>query len=263
MEDSSICSKSRDTVNPFVSHKFDIQTYRDSLFASFFPNTQYLSGLSPYLFLIIFALNVFSMIGNWILLLGIILIVVVLYLAINRYRNFLRQEKLFHQIGQRFGLEVAFLSSRVFTVFGSYRSYTVQIESFQIPTEDGKATYGLKAHIPMINPNRKALRVANPQSTIEGLHRIATIDKAVVVQQGMGNGVKILTNDILFSGIILSDDVKISLYKVFQEVGDGLLYLYDDELAFIWPTALSHDSQIDTWGRIVDLLCDMKEELVF
>ncbi|MEM7369285.1 MAG: hypothetical protein AAF587_11845 [Bacteroidota bacterium] len=203
------------------------------------------------------------MIGNWILFAGIVLICLILFLGINRYRRFAKQETLFHQMGERLGLQVAFLNSKAFTVFGTYRSYTVQLESKHLPTHPGKGVYGLKAHIPMINPNRKALRISNPTSSVEGLATIARIDRPIQLEQGMGDSIEMLTNDFLFSGIILSNDVKITLFQVFQEVGDGLLYLYDDELAFIWPKPLDQSSDVETWGKIVDLLCDMKDELNF
>ena len=115
----------------------------------------------------------------------------------------------------------------------------------------------------MVNPNRKALRIRRKETLSSGLDQIAIIDRPVQLSNGMGGEMEMLTNDFLFSGLILSDDVKITLYEVFQLAQDGLLYLFDDELAFLSPHLITTQDQIETWQKIADLLCDMKDELQF
>ena len=160
-------------------------------------------------------------------------------------------------------MQVAYLNARSFTIFGSYRGYTIHLEATPISSSEGKPTYGVKSFIPMVNPNRKALRIRKKDATPHGLDQIAIIDRPVQLANGMGGEMEMLTNDLLFSGLILSDDVKISLYEVFQLSQDGLLYLYDNELAFLSPNLINTREQIEAWKRIVDLLCDMKDELQF
>ena len=65
----------------------------------------------------------------------------------------------------------------------------------------------------------------------------------------------------LFSGLVLTDDIKISIYEVFRDLPGGLLFIYDEALAFMIPQLLTNESQIGVIKKAVNLLCDMKDEL--
>lgn len=198
---------------------------------------------------------------TWIVVISVLLVLAFSIFARIRYVRWAKIEKLHQRLGSEHDLQVAYLNSKAFTIFGSYRTYSVHIEALTLSDSASKSIQGIKCQLPMTNPNRKALRIAHFGSKSEHLNQIALIDKPVVIKHGFGDNIEVLTNDLLFSGIILSDDVKISLYEVLKEVDSALLYLYDAELAFIWPKSLGEENELSHWSKIINLLCDMKDEL--
>lgn len=198
---------------------------------------------------------------TWIVVISGLLVLAFSILARIRYVKWAKIEKLHQRLGSEHDLQVAYLNSKAFTIFGSFRNYSIHIEAIALSDLESKSILGVKCQLPMTNPNRKALRIAHLGSKSAYLNQLAVIDRPVVIKHGFGENIEVLTNDLLFSGIILSDDVKISLYEVLKEVDSALLYLYDTELVFIWPESLTEDSDLIHWSKVINLLCDMKDEL--
>ena len=66
---------------------------------------------------------------------------------------------------------------------------------------------------------------------------------------------------MIFSSLILSDNVKISIFEAFKDIPSGLLVIEDKEMYFILPGKIDNDVKISQSEKIINLMCDMKDEL--
>jgi hypothetical protein len=204
------------------------------------------------------------MLANWAFFLLLLLTILSLLLFAFRQRRFHRRQALLQKLSEDHGLQLAFMNHRSFQIFGQTRNYPVQIEAILLSSPGVKRpSYGLQLTLPMTNPNRKAFRVGKGEASAPALQTTAVIDRPIQLDHGIAEWLSIQTNDAMFSGLILSDDVKISLFELFQPMEAGLLYVYDETLRFVVPRLLETEDQLTSLSKGLHLLCDIKDELNF
>ncbi|MEM7658014.1 MAG: hypothetical protein AAF399_17950 [Bacteroidota bacterium] len=178
------------------------------------------------------------------------------------YRRYNIQQGLHAHLATLHGIQLAYVSPRSFQMFGEYRGYPLQMEAVGLPYLNRKGMrYGFQLMLPMINPNRMALRISKGEAELPFLTQLAPIEKPMALDHGIADWLSIHTNDPMFAGLVLTDDVKITVYEVFRDVPGGVLFMYDEALAMFIPELLNQKSQLKTLGKAVQLLCDMKDEL--
>lgn len=185
-------------------------------------------------------------------------IATVLIMAYNR------KEKLHQQLSNQFGLRGNYVNEKKFKLFGKNRNYKLVIESDNLggiydPKKGGNS---IKFSIPVTNPTRKCLRILKEDSSNPKLANIVPLDKLLEVKHDMGDWLKIHTNDLVFSSLVLGENARISIVESFKNLNHGaIIYIQDEELACVFPTLLKHKSQLESLYRIAGTLADMKDEL--
>ncbi|MEO0897055.1 MAG: hypothetical protein AAFY71_11695 [Bacteroidota bacterium] len=179
-----------------------------------------------------------------------------------RNRNFDRKEKLHKNLAVRLGLSLSYQSEEDFLIFGTYKDYKVRLETIEIRTRDNQdGIPALKWNIPMINPQLKILRIAKDNPSYPQLTSLAYLDRPVNMAHDLGEWLSITTNDLMFGSILLSDDLKISLFEVFNPIEGGLLYIDGEELAIVRPHLILKEEDMKWYQKGLDLICDIKDEL--
>lgn len=181
--------------------------------------------------------------------------------AWQRYRQRKKLENLHMGFARERGLKTAYLNPKDMQIYGHYREYPVQITADTLAHSSTVARNVLKVSLPMINPNRKCLRISVGGIDYPEFDRLVVLDRPIQVQHDLGDWLRMESNDIFFTSLILTDDIKISLYELFKEREALLLYIQDDELAMISPTLLFTASDQAFLGKQLDILCDIKDEL--
>ena len=200
--------------------------------------------------------------STWFLLLIVLLAVGFILVGVIRNRRFRRKEDLHRRLASQYQLQIAYLNERDFSLYGEHRGYALRIEALTLraPQEKEGQTV-IQVSLPMVNPTRKIVRIVKPSEQHPKLSQHGRMDRPQTVRQEIAPWLAITTNDLMFTGLILSEDVKISLFDVFNRLESGLLLLQDEQLAFYSPELLSEPEATDRFERIIALLCDMKDEL--
>lgn len=202
--------------------------------------------------------------STWFLFLVIILAVGSITVGVVRNRRFRRKEELHRQLASQYQLQVAYLNERDFSLYGEHRGYPLRLEALLLRSPQEKDKDGqtvVKISLPMINPTLKILRIARPSEEHPKLSHYGQMDRPQTVRHEIAPWLDITTNDLMFTGLVLSEDVKISLFDVFNRLKSGLVLIQDEELSFFTPELLTDAAVIDHYERIIALLCDMKDEL--
>jgi len=187
------------------------------------------------------------------------ILLAVFAIAIIRHRRFQKRQELHGRLAADMGLKFTFQYPHQYRVYGNYKGYPISVFPIELLRESkDKVKYASKISIPMVNPNRKSIRI-HPKGS--ELAQLIPIDQALKVKHPAQSWLSIDTNDFLFSSLILSDDIKISLGAFFQSLGKGIVYIQDDELACILPGLLQAEDQIAHYVSALDLLCEIKDEL--
>jgi len=183
-------------------------------------------------------------------------------IGIIRNRNFSRKEKLHKRLASLLGLSLSYQSEDDFVIFGSHRDYRVRLESIGLTDRENQNMIpALKWSIPMVNPQLKILRMAKDSDHFPQLKSVAHLDRPVKMAHDLGEFLSITTNDLMFGSILLSDDIKISLFELFNPIEAGLLYIDGEELGMISPELLIREELVEWHTKAVALLCDIKDEL--
>ena len=187
----------------------------------------------------------------------------IIVIGIIRNRNFSRKEKLHQEFSKKNGLQLAYIHERQFNMYGNYRGYPVLIESFgySLPENKKKILPTIKFSIPITNPMRKCFKAEKGINVYPQLANLAPLDKGINVKHGMGEEISMTTNDMLFSSRILSEEVRISIFEAFKNQEGGVLFLQDENLSFATPLLLIQENTMKSWQKMLDLLCDIKDEL--
>ena len=147
-------------------------------------------------------------------------------IGVSRNRRFRRKERLHQELAAELGLKVAYMNERDFDLFGEYRGYPLQIEPLALP-EKAKAknqNFYIRISLPMVNPNLKSLRIVKSGSESGPLDSYRIIDRPLRINPEIAPWLELSTNDAMFSGLIVSDDIKISLFEVLQPLDSGLIF---------------------------------------
>ncbi|MCB0837499.1 MAG: hypothetical protein KDD63_02855, partial [Bacteroidetes bacterium] len=195
--------------------------------------------------------------GSLIFLFIAITLVGGLIYGVRQYRRFRFIENMHRNLAEKTGLHPAYLNERSFNIFGSYRGYPLKITPFMIV----KQSLAVRFTIPMINPNLKWFSASKNLEAIPGFDQVTFHDKASDISQDIDPQIKIRSNDMIFSSLILSDNVKISIFEAFKDIPSGLLVIEDKEMYFILPGKIDNDVKISQSEKIINLMCDMKDEL--
>ncbi|MDX1909370.1 MAG: hypothetical protein SF053_20190 [Bacteroidia bacterium] len=180
----------------------------------------------------------------------------------QRGQTFLQDEVRHQKLAQQLGVQLAWQSLREYTIFGTYRGYQIAIQPVIYPVAGmSRLWMGTRILLPMINPNRRALRISRHLVEHRVLERIAPLDKPLYFSHQIAPWLEITTNDMMFSSLILSEEIKITLYEVFSRLEAGVACIYDEELCFVMPGLIRHEEAADLCLRALNLLCDIKDEL--
>ncbi|WNJ18107.1 hypothetical protein [Pontibacter sp. G13] len=203
--------------------------------------------------------------GNLLMISAIVLVIlglVAFVFVLIKNRQFAALHDLHETFAQRHSLKMAYADEHDFKIYGEISHYQMLIQPMLLlDPEQQDHTFGISFTIPMHNPNRKALRIFRTNSDHIHFKRVAVIDHALRVNHGIGDWLEIQTNDLLFSSIILSNDVKISLYEVFNQFDAAVLYIQDAEMTFVTPKMLKVEADMEIFDRVIALMVEMKDEL--
>ncbi|MDX2245508.1 MAG: hypothetical protein SF052_01930 [Bacteroidia bacterium] len=205
--------------------------------------------------------------------------------GLSTHRKFTQLENLHREFARKMSLHIAYTHEKDFTIFGRFRDYPVKVTPFDKFTKPACLCFS----IPMINPNLKWLKISKNLSG--KLDDLTQNDKSIIVNHPLSQDIRIETNDLMFSGLILSENVKISLHDTFKDLTEGLLYIEGETMNFILPRMLAgadhhrkmvgadhdrkmvgadhdrkmvgadHDLPLPAATKIIHLMCDMKDEL--
>ncbi|MEZ4774687.1 MAG: hypothetical protein R3D00_15995 [Bacteroidia bacterium] len=185
----------------------------------------------------------------------IVVVVALVIAGLSLQRKFTQKENLHRELARRLSLHIAYTSEKDFTIFGRFRDYPVKV----IPFDKIVKPACLCFSVPMINPNLKWLKISKNLS--ENLEAITQNDKSIQVNHDLDTDIRIETNDMMFSGLLLSENVKISIHDTFKEVTEAILYIDGENMNFVMPRQIKAEQDILLSTKIIHLMCDMKDEL--
>lgn len=198
----------------------------------------------------------------WFIILAIVITLGAIAIGVIRNRRFKRLEQLHTDLASSLGLDTAFSSPSSYSIFGTHREYPVKISPLNLALPGNKEpVWVTKVSIPMVNPVRKMIRVARRSPDHDELESIVQVAKVDSVSHDLEPWLDIQTNDLMFSSIILSENVKISIHQVFRQLTSGVLYIEDDELAIVMPGLIKTTEQSHLASLGASTLCDIKDEL--
>lgn len=197
-----------------------------------------------------------------------LIIVIILTLGsigvgVYRNRSFKRREKQFAQLARALGLKLAYTQPKQFTFYGDYRNYPVRIEPFTYSQQKDKKQkqWGTKITLPMINPNLKILRISKSSALQPDFNSFIPHSDLQHVQHQIVPWLDIHTNDTLFSHLVLTDDIKMDLVVNLKSIDSGIIYIMGDELGAVLPFIIRESNDPPKLGQILDILCNIKDEL--
>ncbi len=198
----------------------------------------------------------------WFILLFSIIALGSIAIGVTRNRRFRDLEHTHQQLAKQLGLEIAFADPKDYAIFGLHRGYSLRVEPVNLAFPGAKVpAWHTKIHIPMVNPLRKMIRISRKDPSHSALEALVQVGRADAVAHDLASWMHIQSNDLLFSGIILSENVKISIHKAFKGIPAGVCYIEDEELAFVFSGFLNDQEQVKRATYAVELLCDIKDEL--
>lgn len=179
-----------------------------------------------------------------------------------RNRKFDRIENLHKSLARQLGLSISYLNQKDFTLFGKYRGYKVRIEGIKLPSEDRTETLpAIKCSVQMVNPQLKCLRVEKKAESFSYFNKLAFIPRPFNMNHNIGDWLSITTNDMMFASILLSDDLKISLFETFNPVENAILYIEGEEMVFLGLDLMEEQDRVNYYAGVLDLLADIKDDL--
>lgn len=200
--------------------------------------------------------------ATWSLIPIFLVIALAIIVGIRRHRRFRINEQRHIQLARLLGLKRAYVSPSDFTLFGQFQGFDLRVEPQLVQTRGEQSYFEIvKTAIPMVNPNLKILAISKGIREVPAMQQLIQLDKPVHIPHQIGDWLSITTNDMFFSSIILTDDIKISIYKLFSRLDQGLLYIQDEELAFVLPGYITQDAQVNAIHLAAQLMVDIKEEL--
>lgn len=198
----------------------------------------------------------------WFIILAVLLAGISITVGVVRNRRHQFKERLHQSVATALSLNLAYAAPRDYQIYGTHREYPIQIEAMNLARPGAKEPdWYTKISIPMVNPRRKMIRITRRNDAYEALERLVQVGKPTSVGHDLADWMDIQTNDLMFSSLILTENVKISLFQAFQPLAAGLCYIEDEELAFVMPGLLEAESQVQPCIHAASLLADIKDEL--
>jgi len=144
---------------------------------------------------------------------------------------------------------------------GKYRTY--QTEILPILAEGGKKVLWMKVSLKMKNPNNKTFHIY--KSTERGINDFPnelTLEMgSVSLKENFAEPIKAFTNDLLFSGLILTPEVKQKIQALFENIPLGMLFMQGEEMSFISTYLPEKEGATLMWEQQLNILCDIKDTL--
>lgn len=166
------------------------------------------------------------------------------------------------ELSKVLGIELAYASPEQYSMYGSYRSYPIKIAPRNLARPGTKeAAWYTQASIPMINPLRKMIRISKRSTHFREMESLVQVARPDSVHHDLPSWLDIQTNDLMFASVILSQNVKISIHQLFQEVEAGVLAIEDNSLMIIFPGLIQTAQRHRIWELATNTLCDIKDEL--
>ena len=147
-----------------------------------------------------------------------------------------------------------------FLMYGKYKAFDLQIYPWQPPGFKPSRPY-LFFSVRMHNPMLKAVQVIKANPAFPEFHSTYFEKLPINYKHDFGPSIEIYTNDIMFSSILFSEDVKIDLGLAFQKLEAAAWFISGDTMGFIKPQDWDHSKITLYWDEILDLLTSVKEEL--
>ncbi len=201
--------------------------------------------------------------SNWFLLVFFFISLSSIAIGFFRHRRFRVRNALHYGLAKDLGMKIAYAREDDFRIFGEYNGYKLTIEAAVLsnpPSKKGQQV--VRFRIPMVNPMRKGWRVAKPSADFPAFDKLGIPDRPVRIGQVLP-GLELSSNDLLFNGLILSDDLKINLHTLFKKIPAGVVFIQDEQLAFYFPGLLVAPEYRDLGIDIANILCEIKDELKF
>ena len=198
----------------------------------------------------------------WFIIVAVLIAAGSIAIGVYRNRRFRAMELRHSGLAESLGLEIAFADPRQYAIFGNLRGYPIRIEPVNL-AEPGSKTpaWHTKIHLQVQNPLRKMIRIARRSPGTPLLDRIVPLNRLDSLAHDLDPWMNLQTNDMMFASILLSDEVKISIHLAFRDCEAAVLYIEDDELAWVMPGLLADEAASRQLTLAADLLCDMKDEL--
>lgn len=198
----------------------------------------------------------------WFVIIAIILTAGSITIGVIRNRRFKAAEDFHAQLAARLSLDTAYASPSSYSIFGTHRDYPTKIlpVNLALPGSKGPKWF-TKVTIPVINPIRKMVRISRRSDQFGELENLVQVARIDSVSHDLEPWLDIQTNDLMFSSILLSENVKISIHQIFSQLVSGLLYIEDDELSLLIPGLMNTQKEIDVVFLGAQTLCDVKDEL--
>ncbi|MEM8901694.1 MAG: hypothetical protein AAGC85_26535, partial [Bacteroidota bacterium] len=127
--------------------------------------------------------------------------------------------------------------------------------------ESGKYWWAVKISLPMINPNLMAIRISRNDVEPSPLLNQIPVYRPQPVSHSIAPWLEVLTNDLMFSHRILSDEIKMDMVVSFKSVPEAILYVMDNELACLIPGLLNEKYPAEAYKQFLALLISIKDEL--
>ncbi|MFN0201629.1 MAG: hypothetical protein ACKVTZ_08920 [Bacteroidia bacterium] len=142
---------------------------------------------------------------------------------------------------------------------GSYRGYEIAIDT--ILEDKGKRARWVKIAVKMQNPNEKSLHIYHSQDvSIFPEEYLAEIGETQLKEHFRGT-TQGKTNDLFFSSLLLTDEIKRQIGIEMPKHSDTLLFFQGEELAYLSPCIASFESSQTEWLTQLNLICNMKDAL--
>lgn len=147
------------------------------------------------------------------------------------------------------------------TMRGKYRNYAAEISP--ILAEGGKKVLWIKVNLKMQNPNQKTFHIF--RCTGRGVNDFPnelTMEMGnVSLKDNFAEPIKAFTNDLFFSGIVLTPEIKANIQTIFEDIPLGMLFMQGEEMSFISTYFPEKEGSTTMWEKQLNILCDMKDSL--
>lgn len=200
-------------------------------------------------------------IPNYLMLVLILLITgITIFIGVYRNRRFVRWQKKHEAFANKLGLKIAYSNPKAYKIFGKRGPYELFIEPIQLSDKE-ESDWATRITFPMQNPNLKALRIIKYNGQFPEFDNFGRIDRPTDIPYKIGEGIKIETNDPLFSHLVLTDDIKMDIAVAFKKLDTSAVYIYADELSAVIPSLIHESSDKEIYHSHLELLFNIKEEL--